>query len=694
MPVNRQLATENYERWSYIRDNGHSDFVIKADKCEQYFAGQQWDPRIKARLERQGKPALTINKTLSTLATVFGNQIEAGADVAFRPFRDGNPDTADALTKVYLHIANANKLEFLESEMAADGFITSRGYYDVRMDFSENTMQGDVKITVPNPKNVGIDPDAETYDPDTWKDVTITKWLTPLDIAVLYSEKDAEYLEKKSDSDSQFGYDSIDRDVLGGHRGGPDNQTNQDPKHKRIRVIERQHKKLRKVPHFVDLETGETRPVPEEWDPGRVEEVKSLYGWEVIPRLVQRIRWTVTADDVVLHDEWSPYKYFTVVPFFPFFRRGTTMGLVEIEMSPQDLLNKSMSQFLHIINTSANSGWKVKTNSLRNMDADDLEKRGAESGLVLELDEVGNAEKISPNQVPTGHDRVVFLADQFMKDVTGVSDSMRGMDRADVAAKAIEAKQAAGNANLAKPFHNLAWTRNLLATRILALVQSFYTEERTLQITGGGLRAETEEVTVNETTPEGEIVNDLTLGEYEVVITPAPAKRALEEGTFQEALEMRREGIAIPDHVIVEASHIHNKAEVVQEMRQLSGGAEPSEQQQQMQELEMQAVQVDLMVKQADAQLKQANAMLAEARAQNTLHDMQQPEEGQQGGGGQIDMVEIARIKADHTIRLQELELKREQMDAEIALKREKMEAELAIKRRQQVAQENAGGLR
>lgn len=47
-----------------------------------------------------------------------------------------------------------------------------------------------------------------------------------------------------------------------------------------------------------------------------------------------------------------------------------------------------------MVNTTANSGWKVKRNALANMTVDELEQRGAETGLVVELDDVSNLEKI------------------------------------------------------------------------------------------------------------------------------------------------------------------------------------------------------------------------------------------------------------------------------------------------------------
>ena len=53
-------------------------------------------------------------------------------------------------------------------------------------------------------------------------------------------------------------------------------------------------------------------------------------------------------------------------------------------ISPQEQLNKISSQELHIVNTTANSGWIVESGSLTGMTADDLEEHGAETGLVLE----------------------------------------------------------------------------------------------------------------------------------------------------------------------------------------------------------------------------------------------------------------------------------------------------------------------
>ena len=46
MPVNTELANKIWLRYAYARDNGHTKFVEKADKCDRFFVGDQWDPKI------------------------------------------------------------------------------------------------------------------------------------------------------------------------------------------------------------------------------------------------------------------------------------------------------------------------------------------------------------------------------------------------------------------------------------------------------------------------------------------------------------------------------------------------------------------------------------------------------------------------------------------------------------------------
>ena len=304
---------------------------------------------------------------------------------------------------------------------------------------------------------------------------------------------------------------------------------------------------------------------------------------------MRRVRWTVTADTVVLFDDYSPYDHFTIVPYFPYFRRGKPFGMVRNLLSPQEQLNKISSQELHIVNTTANSGWIVESGSLSGMTADDLEEHGAETGLVLEYNRGSTPPgKIPPNQIPTGLDRIGQKAAMNIKQISGITDAMLGTDSPEVSGVAIKAKQGRGSLLLQVPLDNLAKTRQYLAEKILQMVQTYYTEERIIQVTDEeDPYKPRNKVRVNQMTPEGAIINDLTIGEYDVVVGTAPARDNFDEMQFAEAIELRSVGVPIPDDMIVEYSHLSRKADIAERIRQMQGMGEKSEQQMQLEQFQM-----------------------------------------------------------------------------------------------------------
>lgn len=688
MPVNTSLANEVWCRYAWLRDNGHLYYVKKATVCENFFVGLQWDPNDLALLKSYRRPALTINKIISTVSNVMGEQIFNRTDIAFKPRNEGaTSEIADALTKVFMQISDNNQLNWVRSDVFADGIVGSRGFFDVRLDFTDS-LRGEVRIEQLNPKNVLIDADADEYDPDKWGDVIITKWMSPDQIEMLYSKADADLLRGRQDSYFPYGYDSIDRDrdrfghprSMYTYSTGPDSGDNNT---RNIRVIERQWKKLDRVLHFVDVGTGDTRMVPPDWDQARIQQhMTQNPNLALTKKLVQRIRWTVVADNVVLHDDWSPYKHFTVVPYFPYFRRGRTVGLVENLIGPQELLNKVSSQELHVVNTTANSGWKIKRNALQNMSTAELEQRGAQTGLVLELDEINNAERIQPNQTPTGLDRISYKAEEHIKSISGVSDYMQGFAREDVAAKSVQTNKQSGQANLAKVMDNMNRTDFILARNVLDMVQEYYTEQRLLYITTDRLTNTTEQLTVNQPTPEGTILNDLTLGEYAVVVTNQPERDTFEETQFDQALRLRTEaGVQIPDKYIIQSSRLKDKAEIVKELE----GDQNSPEAQAAAQLKQRANEAEVTKLEAEAMQKQSDAQLKAAKSQKELASI-----GQDSGQDEMAM-EQYKLEAEMAMEQQKMEqehqLAREKMEMEFALKREQMQAELALKREQAAAE-------
>ena len=629
------LAKNQWNAYTRARDHGHEDYVDLAKKCDAYYRGEQWDEFDMQQLDDQGRPALTINTILPTVNAVLAEQSTKKADIQFKPRGGGNQDVADVLTKVYAQISDNNKLDWMEAQVFSDGLIQDRGWFDVRVDFDDH-VNGEVRIESKDPLDILIDPDAKHYDPRTWNEIFETKWMSLDEIEESYGQKEADQLRLLAETGTTLGADSMDFEE---ERYGDTDEHNYgqqypgDPENARalrsIRVIERQYYRLKDCMYYVDPVTGDKRLVPYNWTKKKREGFADQFGLDIIEKKMRKVRWTVSADTVILFDDWSPYEHFTLVPFFPYFRRGKPFGMVRNLLSPQEQLNKITSQELHIVNTTANSGWIVEGGSLSGMTADDLEEHGAETGLVLEYNRGSTPPaKIQANQIPTGLDRIGQKAARNIKEISGITDAMLGLDSPEVSGVAINAKQNRGSMLLQVPLDNLAKTRQYLAEKILQLVQSYYTEERIIQITDeSDPYKPREKLRVNEMTPEGEVVNDLTLGEYDVVVGTAPARDNFDEMQFAEAIELRNVGVPIPNDMIVEYSHLSRKADIADRIRQQEGTAPPTEQQVQLQQFQMESqirsTQLEIAKLEAEVTNLQTSAELNMAKAQSTQMDPQ-----------------------------------------------------------------------
>lgn len=583
------LATTHWDRYLAGLTRGHEDYQIQARLNEDFYigGGRQWRDDIKAELENAGLPWLEENIIFSTINSVIGTQTQSRMDIAYKPRESGDQGVSDVLSKISMLILDQNKFPWVESQVFADGCIQQRGYLDVRIDFDENLF-GEIKITDVDPLDVIPDPDAKTYDPDGWQDVIVTKWMVIDDIKETFgTTKFKQVRETLQSGQVDFGSDGN-----GQPRNSFANASTQstffvdDAGIEHVRVIERQWKKLQMRTFFFDPATGETQPAPDGLTQKEIDKTAKEQGFDVFKRLVQRVRWTLSTNDTVLHDEWSPYDHFTIVPFFPYFRRGVTVGLVDNLIKTQEMLNKTFSQILHIVNSTANSGWILEEDSLTNMDVEDLEDIGSQTGLIVEYKSGRQAPaKIQPNQVPTGLKDLITTGVELIRLISGVSETFQGGKSNEVSGVAIQSKVQQTAVQLAVPIDNLFRTRNMLASRLLKLIQQFYTNERVFLITSDSEEDPNQEIIINTIGENGEVINDVTVGKYDVVIADVPTSISFENAQFSQAVEMRKFGVAIPDAEMVKMSTLSRKNEIA---KQLSGELDPEQAAVQKEQLELQ----------------------------------------------------------------------------------------------------------
>lgn len=656
------IAKHNHERYVRARDNGHARYLEESKKLNGMYTGDgQWDEAVKAKLESEGRPALTFNMILAVINTALGEHLRRDVQVSFKPRRNATRQVAGILNKLSMQIAHANRYKYIEMMVASDGLIQDRGFFDVRMDFSDH-MQGEVKITSLDPGTVLLDPDAKEYDPKTWNEVIVTRWMSLDEIEHLYGRAKADALKSYAAGGDCFRYDSIrfDDKTFGQdsrHASLVDANSQEDRDIRAVRVIERQHYKWTQERMFVDPQTGDMAEVPSGWDDAKAEAFAKKMQLFMHKRPGRRVRWTVSADQVLLFDDWSMYKTFTVVPYFPYFRRGVAFGMVKNLVGPQEYLNKTRSQELHIVNTTANSGWMVEEGTLVNMTTDELEQRGAETGLILEFARGSTPpQKIQPNSVPSGIDRISEKAAFSIREISGVNDGMLGFSAPSVSGVALDRKTAQGQVQLEVPATHLELSRRLVFEKILELIQDFYTEERVVQITfDPNPSAQDEQIAINYMDAAGQLVNDVTEGVYDIAISTSPSRDNYDEGQFAELMEMRMNGIAIPDPIIIRRSDLADRDDIAAEVEKLLGQAEPTEQ-----ELQMMQMQQELAIAAAQAELSKLQAQAENFQSATALN---MAKASQLAGGDDSP----------------EVQLERDRLEVQIALKREELQTRLAL---------------
>ena len=235
---------------------------------------------------------------------------------------------------------------------------------------------------------------------------------------------------------------------------------------------------------------------------------------------------------------------------------------------------------------------------------------------------------------------------------------------------AIQAKQNRGVLMIQVPLDNLQKTRQYLAEHVLRIVQQYYTEERLIQITDESDPMKPEmPIVVNQVTPEGDIINDLTLGEYKVVVGTMPARDNYDEVQFAEAIALRQAGVPVPDDLIVDYSHLAKKGEIAKRIRIMQGMEPPSEEQAQIQafqaQAEIQKVQLEIAKMEAEVQNLQSLSELNMAKAQESAADPQ---------------LKVAELQAKMQMKQEELALRQQLSSITNDMRRGQSETQAASK--------------
>lgn len=610
LSARRKLPEQDWDTILLMNDRferdaaAHAPWATLAKKCVEFVEGKQWSAQDLMALEEDGRPALTFNKIAPLVRIVMGYHENNKTDEKFLPGNDAAATSAlaEALSKVSKNIAEHSQQPYVETEVFMDGIIGGRGYEDWRLNFEENEL-GDAACTALDPFSVYLDSDGDTYDQNKSSRITTSRWGSLEDMEAMYGivarrlleplvgsggysglpSAVSAYLEEEVTPWRTFGGQSEGQQYGYGAHGSYQGFMNNliDPSTKNIRIIEQQHYKRVKARVVVDLDTGLIKPLPDHW---KHDKIQKFLSWQeeqfnsrgmaspirYDERIIRKVRWTTMVGDVLVYDDWSPYQTFTIIPFFPYFRRGKTRGMVEDLLDPQQETNKRRSAQIDIVSRTSNGGWTVHEEGLSEEEKENWENNSSAPGFIGYWKGEAHHKpiQIGPAGSPMDHERLEMKSTDDLKEISGINDSVLGQVDRVQSGVAVEARQRQGVLSIQQYMSNMSRTKELVGRKKLELIQNHYTEKRLIRVMGE--HGQQSALHINEPGPAGEILNNVTTGKYTISIDETPLAASFVQAQFTELMDLVEKGVlpipAVMD-IAVDVSSIPQKELVKQRVK-------------------------------------------------------------------------------------------------------------------------------
>jgi len=533
----------------------------------RFRAGDQWSDADRAKLSAEGRPCITINITKPQIKLLSGYQRLNRYDPKFLPRTANDLDACKLREAVTKFVFDQNDFEMQEARVFMDGTVCGIGVLDTGYKVLPDSIDGEIYIKRDSPFNYYVDPEAK--EPD-WTDARYI-------FKAMWSEKDElvdTYPDKQEEIETAFTQYDKDESLEISTASLQPIWYSRDTH--RARVLELWYKESSKKT-FYQLADGRVLPKEEVDSNALLYVVKGV----TVPSVSVRVK--VMLGDVELEDKPSPYEH-GLLPFVPFIcdhdgeADSIPAGIVRDMKDVQRDLNKRHSQQLHIVNTHAGKQWIVPAGD--QVAQKDIQENGAKPNGMIRYSGQQPPGKAESPSIDVGLIQLEQQSLEYTRTISGINPAMMGESSASASGRAKEIDQKQAITHIAPLFDNLRASKKTVL-KILwgsknkkGLIQQYYRDERIIRITGEDGKFDF--IPVNQTvavpTPFGvvhQIVNDLSIGEYDIVISDTPVTPTQRQAQFWALVDAASKlGINVPFDMLLDASDLPQKEELKQRFLQ------------------------------------------------------------------------------------------------------------------------------
>ena len=632
-------------------------FWQEADLNTRFYVGEQtlmYD--LYGDLPNFRRKRFNFNRSKTIIDTVDGTQRQGRKSIIITPIENGSQKTADQFTKIFVWLAQREKVLETISDAFQMALIQGTSFLEVYLDWRTDPVNGDLKIEAAPYNSWIVDPMYRKYDLSDCSAIMRRKYMTKADIASIMPNSTEVISAVKSASwpsrDGKFQY-------------MPENLNPSSSD--RIAVDEYYYRAYRSQEMLQDNETGECM----EWagDDEQLAIFQASYPMvEVVKQMVPTVRQALFVQDICISDGPNPlgideYPLVPVTycyrPELPYLSLRISSMMTQLR-DTQYLYTRRRVIELDMLESQITTGYIYKPDSMINPN-DVYEQSGQGKGIALKKNaEMTDVFKMPPPTLPPFEMSQVLEQDFFK--ISGVNEAMLGtnIDK-NISGLLEKVRQKASLVSLEGIFDNLDKSQARLGDLLLRTIQVNWTPGKIKRILN------------EEPTQEFYTKN---FGKYYSVVEDGLNTTTQKQMQFAVLIQLKELGIAIPDDVLLDAVTVPNKDELKKSIQQQTELRQQIEQQQQ---------QIAMQELQARAKLSEARAKADEGlfmeRASRVTENYAAAEErkhkaAQEDHAGMLDLIksikELETVDLTNIRHLVEMSQMLKAAEAAIAPKTEK----------------------
>lgn len=608
-----KLLAEALKRFDKAQSFDREDRDLAAEDF-RFAAGEQWPDSVRQERERSNRPCLTFNRLPQFIRQVTGDARQNKPAIKVVPVDAGSDiDLAEIYSGLIRNIENqsrADEVYVSAFENAVTGGIGG-GWRVVTEYSTDDSFEQDIRINrIANPFSITWDYGSKEFDKSDSMWCFVHEWVSKEQFELRYPEKTpADWV---AEYNSQATRHWINDD--------------------RVRLAEYWVKKP--VKKTLGVFQGKVIEVKPELRLFQYEMTREVDTYEVC-------RYLLSGHEVLEGPEIFPSKYIPIVPCYGpeewIDDRVRHVSLIRYAKDPMRMYNFWQSTIAEKIALAPKSPWLVTPNMIAGLE--DFWARANTSNdpyLPYNADGGMRPTREAPAMVNAAEIQQSAQAIEDLKATMGMYDASLGVNGNETSGKAIVARQRQGDNATFAWIDNLARSIQQTGRILVDLIPKIYDTQRIIRVLG---EDGSQEMTPINWVQGDQIVNDITVGKYDVEISVGPSYHSKRQESAESMLAFIQ---ALPQAAAVSADLIARNMdwpgaeEIADRLKKaLPPGMvevdDPEEQQamQQQQQEEQQkmavaeqiqidsaAIEMQLKEAEIDAKKAQTAKLMAEAEAQ------------------------------------------------------------------------------